>query len=365
MKASRFIYLLLVGLLVSSVLLVACQPTTPAPTQAEVSEPTSVPVPTEPQASAPTEAQESSSEPEQEPLRVALVLPGLINDGGFNQIGYESLMAAQEKLGVDATYVESIPNPDAPKFLRDYASQGYDVVLGYSGGYVNAVQQVAPEFPDTTFVAIADSTVEFPDNVWVIGHDYMDGFFLSGVLAGSMTETNKVGYIGGLELKSYVASSMSFEQGVKYANPDAEVFVTFVGDFNDPVGAKNVAIAQAENGADIIQSNVDNGVFGVIEAVREKNIRMIHYVKDLCDQVPDVLLASIVFSYPQYVEYIFVQVAEGHKGGYVSNSVMNGFNELKYCQPVPDDVKAKVDEALEKLKTGEADYTHVTELLEE
>jgi basic membrane protein A len=60
-----------------------------------------------------------------------------------------------------------------------------------------------------------------------------------------MTETNKVGYIGGMELTSYVASSMSFEQGVKYANPDAQV-LQFVGNFNDPVAAKNVAIAQVK-----------------------------------------------------------------------------------------------------------------------
>jgi basic membrane protein A len=371
MKSSRLIYLTLIGLLLFSLLLASCSPTPaavsqptnpPAPNEAPkpTVAPTEAPKPTE----APTKAPEAPpAEPATAPLKVALVLPGLINDGGFNQIGYESLIAAKEKLGIDATYVENIPNADVPKFLSDYAKAGYDVVMGYSGGYANAVQQVAPEFPDTTFVAIAPSTVEFADNVWVIGHDYMDGFFLSGVLAGMTTKTNKLGYVGGAELKSYVASSKSFEQGAKWANPNVEVLITFVGDFNDPVGAKNAALAQIESGVDIIQGSVDNGVFGLFEAAKEKNIHIVHYIKDLCPDYPDVMLAAIYFAYPDYIEHIFKHVADGEKGGYVSNSVINGYNQLKYCQSsIPAEVKAKVEEAIPKLRSGELDYTHVNEL---
>jgi basic membrane protein A len=327
-------------------MLAACQPAAPA-------------APTESTEAVEAEVEETSDGLD---LRVALVLPGLINDGGFNQTGYEALMAAKENLGVEATYVESVASADGAKFLQDYAEEGYDIIFGYSGGFINSILQVAPEFPDTTFGTIADSNVEFTDNVWVIGHDYMDGFFLTGVLAGMMTETDKPGFVGGQEFKSYVASAMAYEEGAKWANPDAEVFTTFVGDFNDPVASKNIASAQIETGVDIIQSGVDNGVFGLFEAATEAgDVWIIHYVKNLCGQ-SDVILASMTMAYPEYVQYIIEQVAAGNPGGYTPNSVTQGLNEIIPCTTLPDEVQTKLDEATEKIKSGELDYTHVTEI---
>ena len=361
MRVKRTIYIILSLMMITAFTLAACQPA-PAPEEpeAEMEE-----APAEEEA-APAEEEaapeEEAEEAEEAGPRVALVLPGLINDGGFNQLGYESLMATEENLGVEVTYVESVASADGAKFLRDYAEEGYDVIFGYSGGFVNSIQQVAPEFPDITFGAIADSTVEFTDNVWVIGHDYMDGFFLTGVLAGLMTETNKVGFVGGMEFSSYVASSISYGEGAVYANPDVETFVTFVGDFNDPVAAKNIATAQIENGVDIIQSAVDNGVFGLFEAATEAgDVQIIHYVKNLCGQ-SDTILASMELAYPKYVQYIVEQVAEGVPGGYISNSVGQGFNVITPCYDLPDDVAAAFDEAVDMMKAGELDYTHVTEL---
>ena len=100
----------------------------------------------------------------------------------------------------------------------------------------------------------------------------------------------------------------------------------------------------------------------MFEAATEAgDVQIIHYVKNLCGQ-SDTILASMELAYPKYVQYIVEQVAEGVSGGYISNSVGQGFNVITPCYDLPDDVAAAFDEAVDMMKAGELDYTHVTEL---
>jgi basic membrane protein A len=177
-----------------------------------------------------------------------------------------------------------------------------------------------------------------------------------------MTETDVVGQVGGIPIPIYAASAVSFNMGVAYVNPDAKTFEpVFIGDFNDAVGAKQAAQAQIENGADIILSSLDAGVFGMIEAAREvnemgKNVRVMTILSDLYEQAPDVALSSAYMDYPGAVESVGSMVKDGKLGGYYPMKWSEGNARWADLHgQVPDDVLDKLEEIEKEIMAGSID----------
>ena len=188
----------------------------------------------------------------------------------------------------------------------------------------------------------------------------MADYFITGALAGMMTKTNKLGFVGGEEFASYAASAKAFEEGAKYVNPDIQdVFVTFVGAFDDALGAKQSASALFDSGVDIISSGIgSSGEIGLFEAARDAGGYIITLAKDRVGDAPDVVLTGIVLAYPQYVAEIVEKVAEGEKGGYINNSIPWGLNYLApFYGKVPADVEARLQTVEADLKAGKIKYT--------
>ncbi len=292
------------------------------------------------------------------PLKAAFVLPGLINDGSFNTQAYNGILAVQKDLGVKATHVEKVDTPSAPKVIRDYAAEGYDVVYAHSGTYVNAVLQVAPDFPKTTFAVLAGRGVKAPANVWVSGNEFEDAYFLAGALAGRMTKTNTVGYVGGVRIPIYAAAARSFEAGVKHTNPSAKVLTAFTGNFNDPTLGKQAATAQIENGADIVASALNLGAFGLFEAARtRKGVWVIGKDTDQKPVAPDVVLTSVILDWQLVMQHILKRVAAGEKGGYVPLNVKEGTAYLApFYGQVPNAVVAQLDALKQDVVAGRIKY---------
>jgi basic membrane protein A len=359
---SGFKLLVIVALLATS-LLAACAPAPAQPSApAAPAQPTTAPAPAQPtQVAQPTAEQAAAGSKLN--LKVAYVFPGPSNDGGFDQVGYEGMLKAQKDLGITTKYVESINVPDAAKVLRNYANEGFDVVVGYSGAFVSPVLEVAKDFPKTVFVTIAGPG-EYPDNVWIIGNDFEDAYFLAGALSGMLTKTNKLGHVGGFEIPIYAGAGKAFAAGAKYTNPKAETFETFVGDFNDSVGGKKTAAAQIENGADIILSSMDVGINGIIEAARDaKNVQVIGLTTDQYDRAPDVILTSVLLNYPDMVQRIFKAIAVGQKHGYQPTSLKAGTSSLAdFRGKVPADVAKKLDDIKAKVLAGEIKYPTTADL---
>ncbi len=341
-------YLLLVVALLMVFTLFGCQQQAPAPAPEEEVAPVV-----------------EEAEAEEEAMSVAFVLHGTVDDGNWNGMAYQGILNLQEA-GFDVAYSESVDDADVAKVLRDYASQGADIIWAWSGTYPNAVLEVAPEFPDTTFAAITGPGMEWPDNVWAISHEFEDAYFLSGALAGLMSETGKVGQVGGIPIPIYAASQMAFEAGVLYVNPDAEVFSTFVGDFNDPVGAKQAAAAQIENGADIVASSVDLGVYGLFEAAREAgDVKIMTLLSDQYENAPDVILGATLMDYPGAIIEVTNQIAEGARGGYHAISWAAGTAYWSdFHGQIPDDVMDELAEVEAALVAGEIDYPTQADLFE-
>jgi len=290
-------------------------------------------------------------------LKIAFAFPGLINNGSFNKLAYAALEKAKKDLGAETAYVESVEVPDAPKVLRDYASKGFDVVVAWSGAFPSAVSQVAPDFPKVTFVTLSDPG-DYPKNVWLVGTDFEDVYFLSGAAAALSSKTGKLGHVLAIPIPVYAAGAKSFAAGAKYINPKAEVFETFIGDFDDVVKATQTAAAQIEEGADVIQSSLDLGELGVINAAKAAGgVKVLGTMTDLHDASIPFYLGSILQDYPTALVGIFKQVAKGKTGGFQSMGLGSKLGRLSDLHGlVSKEAEAKLADLQKKLIAGQISY---------
>lgn len=304
-------------------------------------------------------------EADPEAFSMAVIFAGLTDDGGFNEVGLQGLQELQESQDIKVTYVESVDDVDATNTLGNFAEAGYDLVYAWSGGFQSSVFQVAPDYPDTTFAAFAGPQMsdEAPDNVWISGNAFEDAFFLAGALAGLMTQSDVLGYVGGVEIPVYKASAEAFEDGATYVNEDVTVYTTFVGDFNDPSSAREGARGILEAGADIVLGGVNEGIFGVIPPAEEAGAKVIGMSKDQNDLAPETILTSIVKDYKGVMETIVNRVRDGETNGYEGLSLVDGTVRLApFRGMVPEEVIGELERIEELLREGEVDFTTAADL---
>ncbi len=317
-------------LVVSGLILGACAAPTPEPTAAV----------------APTEAEK--------PVRVALVLDGKIDDNGWNQAAYEGLVAAQEQYGVEIAYSEEVPIPDMERALRDYASQGYDFIINHSSIAKDAIMNTAKDFPDIAFLwTDGDETL---DNMAVIRPMAHESSYLAGLIAGSLTKSNKIGMVGGIDIPSTHRSYAGFEMGVKEVNPDAQILVNWVGSFLDVSAGKEAALSQIEAGADIIFGNGDGQNIGVLQACAETGTLAIGAVRDQYEVAPEVVLTSVEWGFKDGIPLVVGEFLEGKFSGKVYEiGLAEGADLSDYhgnVDKIPDEVKALVDEKRQAILDG-------------
>jgi basic membrane protein A len=194
-------------------------------------------------------------------------------DKSFNDAAYRGLQEAIKRLGIEGKDVEpGEGGANREELLRLLAEQGYDLVIGVGFLFTDALTKVAKEFPNTKF-AIVDGVVEGLPNVRSLVFKEHEGSFLVGAIAGLMTKTNKVGFVGGMDMALIHKFEVGYRAGVKYVNPKAEVLVNYIGvtgeAFKDPVKGKELALSQFKQGADIVYHAAGASGEGVIEAAKE------------------------------------------------------------------------------------------------
>ncbi|MBE7383209.1 MAG: BMP family protein [Leptolyngbya sp. SIO1E4] len=246
-------------------------------------------------------------------FKVAIVLPGVITDGGWNQSGYEGVKQAAEALGAEMAYVEQVDQPDQTEALADFARQGYRLVAGHGGQFDAAIQQVAAEFPDTLFLAVNGSVAG--DNYAAVQTNYIQLCYLCGAMGAMMTETQKMAYITGLSFKGTQLQAKAFELGAHSVNPDIEVAVSFTGDFNDIAKGKEAASALIASGVDVMLHNLDNSAPAVMEAAKEKGVYMFGNTTDQLDLAPEVVLTSAVQDIGGAIGYVIDAAYAGNFEG--------------------------------------------------
>jgi basic membrane protein A and related proteins len=203
----------------------------------------------------------------QEPLVVTMVTDTAgLGDQNFNDLAKRGLDRAAEELGVQPEVIES---RDAAAYIPNLtqAADQSDLTVGVGFLLTEAITEVANQYPDSKFLLI-DSVSEAP-NVESVTFREQEGAFLSGVLAGLMTKSNKLGVVGGIKIPPVVRYVVGFEAGAKSVNPDVEVVVAYADNFDDPALGKELTLAQYNQGVDIAFPVAGKTGIGSFDAAKE------------------------------------------------------------------------------------------------
>jgi len=217
-----------------------------------------------------------------------------LGDQSFNDSANRGLEKAGADLGIETQVYETSQPSDYEPSLSRASSQGSDITFAIGFLMTDSLNNVVGQNADAKY-AIIDSVVE-ADNVASLLFKEEEGSFLVGVVAGLMTKSNKIGFIGGLEVPLIKKFEVGFKAGVLSVNPDAEILVTYAGSFNDPGKGKEVALSQYAAGADVIYHASGGTGLGLFQAAQEKGAGFwaIGVDSDQYELAPDNTLTSMM-----------------------------------------------------------------------
>ena len=300
--------------------------------------------------------------PESETFKVGMLLPGSINDQGWNALAHDGLTAIEAELGAEIDYVESLTPADWESDFRTYAMAGYDLIFGHGYEYQAAAIAVAQDYPEIIFITSAGASGAIRENVSPIVFRLEQATYLLGMIAGLMTQTDKIGMVGGQELPSGNSVFMAFEGGVKSVNPNAVLQRAYVGDWESIAKARTIATTQIQEGVDFIFHNANEAGLGVFEAVvtaqdAGKTVYAFGANRDQSAVSPRAVLANAVITPKAYV-----QLATAVKAGmfesklYVFTMTTDGAIALTYNpelkSQVPEEVQQQVEAARQQILAG-------------
>ncbi len=323
----------LVFLLVFSLLLSACGPRA-------TSAPTPTPVP---QAEAP--------KPPAVSVKPAFVYVAPIGDLGWTWAHDQARLMVEKELGVETAYIENVPEgPDAERVIRDFAQKGYNPIFTTSFGFMDPTITVAKEFPNTWFVHI--SGYKTAPNVSTVFGGIEEARYLSGLVAGSMTKSNILGFVAAFPIPEVVRGINAFTQGAREVNPAAQVRVVWTNTWFDPVKEKEAAEALLDQGADIIAQHQDTTE--PQKAAQDRGALSIGYDSDMAEFVGDTVLTSPIWNWgPKYVDIVKRVQAGTYQTESFYGLLKDGtFDLAPLSARVPADVKTLVEQRKQALVDG-------------
>ncbi len=286
--------------------------------------------------------------------RVAMILPGLKTDEAFNQYTYEGLLKAAEDFGLEIAFVEEVAQHEQIEVLRQFAQQGYDIIIGQGGQFGEALQIVAKEFPEIDFVfSVATDTGGVP-NLTAVTVSYSHAGYIGGVMAGHSTKNNKVAMITGEWYQPHRQMEASFKKGVASVSEEIEVTSVTIGSWSDVNKAREAALALIARGYDVLFPCLDAAYVGVLSAAEDsEGVMVVGAVTDMAKVSPKVVVGSVVFNWKElgYLEAAgFFTDGGSHVLGIEENGIIPVTTDL--LSPAG---KAAVQKAIEDLKVGVID----------
>ena len=305
-------------------------------------------------------------------VRPALVLDvGGLGDQSFNDSAYAGLQRAKKEYDVETEHLESSSPTDYVDNLTQLADSGYNPIFAVGFLMTDAVNEVAPQYPDVNF-AIVDSVVE-PKNAASLVFREHEGSYLAGVVAGLMTQEDTeytssdekvVGFLGGQESELIGKFQAGYEAGVESVCQDCEVLIQYAGStpeaFNDPARGKEISLQQINQGADIIYHASGATGAGLFEAATEQKIFAIGVDADQAKLFPEApILTSVV---KRVDNAVFQTIQEARDGSFPGGEVVEfGLDDKgislapfgKFDDTVPQKVKDEVDKAKQGIIDGD------------
>jgi basic membrane protein A len=290
-----------------------------------------------------------------DPLKVGFVNVGPKDDNGWTYGHWMGAEALKEHFGdkVEITFVESVAEgPDAERVLRELAQQGHDVIFATSFGFGDYVIKVAPEFPDVVFEHATG--YQRAENVGTYNARFHEGRAVMGTLAGHLTETNTIGYIGSFPIPEVVMGINAFTLAAQKVNPEVKVNVVWLSSWHDPAKEADAARALIDQGADIIAQHTDGPA--ALQVAEERGIvGGFGQGADMSAFAPNAHLSAIIDIWgPHYISVVEDVLAgtwesDDEWPGIADGAVVIG----EYNDKIPEDVVADA----ERVKQGIIDGT--------
>lgn len=301
---------LLISLLVFSMLLAACAPE-PAP-EAEAPEAEEL---VEEVAAEEAVVEEAMAEV----FKVAVVMPSAINDLAFSQSMYDALLSVQAGMGgeeaMEIVYSEGMfVVDDAAAAIRDYASQGFDLVVAHGSQYGSSLQEIAPDFPETSFAWGTTVDTFGLDNIFAYEAASDQGGYVNGVLAASLTESGVIGVVGPIETGDAKLYVDGFVAGATATNPDVQVNVNYIGSFSDVALAAEAANTHIAAGADVLTGTAQM-VVGAIGVAEENGVLWFGTQSSQTMLAPGFVVANQVYHWEVALKEMVSLIAGGIYGG--------------------------------------------------
>jgi basic membrane protein A len=293
-------------------------------------------------------------------FRIAVIMPSAITDVAFSQSMWDSLIAVQKEMGGEAAlelkYSENMFKvPDAAAAIRDYATQGFNVVIAHGSQYGASVQEIAKDFPKVTFAWGTDVNTFGLPNVYAYTAAAEEGGYINGVLAAKLTKSKTIGVTGPVEVGDAKTYIDGFVQGVASVDPAIKVSKTWTGSFSDVALMTEAAKTHIAAGADILTGS-SQSVVGSIGAAKDKGtVLWFGTQQDQASLAPKLVVASQVYDWTGMLKEIIAKNKAGTLGGekYVLQ-LKNGGLKIAYNPgyTLAADVKAAGDKAIEGVKGG-------------
>lgn len=254
-----------------------------------------------------------------EPFRVAVVMPSAINDLAFSQSMYDALVRVQTEMGgpnaFELKYSENMfVVDDAAAAIRDYASQGFDLVIAHGSQYGSSLQEIAPDFPETSFAWGTTVDTFGLSNVFAYEAASQEGGFVNGALAATLSESNVIGVVGPIETGDAKLYVDGFTAGVASVKPDAQVNVNYIGSFSDVALASEAATTHISAGADVLTGTAQM-VVGAIGKAEEADVLWFGTQSNQASLAPSIVVASQVYHWEVILNEMISKIKAGTLGG--------------------------------------------------
>lgn len=314
-------------------------------------------------ASAETEAAKDSSEAAGEEssaaakdggYKVAMISDTSVSDGGWGASCYQAMLDAAAEKGWETVYTDNVATSDYATVMTDYAELGYDLIFAPGNQYTDAVVQVAEEYPEVKF-ALLNGTVE-TDNIESILPDAKQIGYMAGALAGLMTKTNNIGFIGGMELDTTKAKVECYEKAAQKINLDIKVSSAYAGSFSDTAKGKEIAASMVTTyDVDVMFGDASAVDTGAREALAGQDGRYdIGQPGDLGSADDSVIICSVVTDNAALVKTCMEDIENGTFGNKtVYGDLSNGCLSVgTFSSLVPEDIQKQYLEVVDQIKDG-------------
>lgn len=298
------------------------------------------------------ETEGTSANNAEKEIVVGFIYVGPIGDGGWSYAQDQARLYLEEETGVKTIYKESVPEgPEVIDVMRNMIDQGASVIMAGSFGYMDYVEELSHDYPEVKFLHV--SGYKSTENMTNFFGRIYEARYLSGIVAGLKSETNKIGYVAAFPIPEVIRGINAFTLGAQSVNPEVTVEVVWTNTWYDPAKEKDAAIALLDKGVDVIAQHQDTA--GPQQAAEERGVWSVGYNTDMTEVAPKAHMTAPVWNWGPYLVDQINKVKEGtwtnepYWGG-----LKDGVVELSpLTENAPEEAKALVEQYADLIKSGE------------